>query len=52
MNFFTSTVCDLLIPIAEPPLSSASRPGCYQPDGRALKQRLHDRKETNRAKEK
>jgi len=35
MNFFTSSVCDLLIPIAETSLSSA------------FKQQLHDRKETN-----
>ncbi len=47
MSFFTSSVCDLLISIAETSLSSASRLGCYQPDVRALKQQLHDRKEKN-----
>ncbi|HCK89130.1 MAG TPA: hypothetical protein DHW39_10040 [Erysipelotrichaceae bacterium] len=47
MNFFTSSVCDLLISIAETSLSSASRLGCYQPDVRALKQQLHDREEKN-----
>ena len=35
MNFFTSSVCDLLIPIAETSLSSA------------FKQQFQDRKETN-----
>ena len=48
MNFFTSTVCDLLISIAETSLSSASRLGCYQPDVCVLKRQLHDRKETDR----
>ena len=47
MKFFTSSICDLLISIAETSLSSASRLGCYQPDVRALKQQLHDRKETD-----
>ncbi len=47
MNIFTTTVCDLLISIAETSLSSASRLGCYQPDVRSLKEQLHDRKETN-----
>lgn len=46
MDFFISSVCDLLISIAETSLSSASRLGCYQPNVRALKQLLHDRKET------
>ena len=47
MIFFTSTVCDLLIWIAEHSLVSTSHAGNYQPDVRALKQQLHDRKETN-----
>ena len=42
MHFFTTTVCDLLISIAEASLGSASRLGCYQLDVRALKQQLHD----------
>ena len=46
MNSFTSSICDLFS-IAETSLSSASRLGCYQPDVRALKQQLHDRKETD-----
>ncbi len=42
MNFFTSSVCDLLIWIAEHSLAGTSHAGNYQPDVRALKQQLHD----------
>ena len=47
MNFFTLSVCDLLIWIAEHSLVSTSHAGNYQPDVRALKQQLHDREEKN-----
>ncbi len=47
MNFFTSSVCNLLIWIAQHSLVSTSHAGNYQPDVRRLKQQLHDRKETN-----
>ena len=46
MNFFTSTVCDFLISVAETSLSSVFRHGCYQSDVRSLKQQFHDSTET------
>ncbi|MCR4952086.1 MAG: hypothetical protein K6A40_12270 [Solobacterium sp.] len=44
MIFFTSSVCDLLIWIAEHSLAGTSHAGNYQPDVRALKQQLQNRR--------